>query len=105
MLKYFENKDDSDRFAYNVSNLALYLSWALCFREVMFFLYKICIFIFMIGIYCIIYYVLKSKDRKFKLSGKKVDFDYTRYTFGALIEVMINEKYTSNTYKPIENPE
>lgn len=105
MLKYFEKEDDSDRFAYKISSFALYLSWMICFREVAFFLYKIGIFMLMIGIYFIIYYSLKSKDKKFREKGKKIDFDYKRYTFGALIEVMINEKYTLQAYKPIDDPE
>lgn len=59
----------------------------------------------MIGFYFIIYYSLKSKDKHFREKGKKIDFDYKRYTFGALIEVMINEKYTLQAYKPIDDPE
>lgn len=94
VLKYFENYDSSDRFAYNVQYFAMYLSWAICFWEVAFFLYKITVFLSMILIYFIIYYSLKAKHRKFLREGKQIKFDYKRYTFGALIEVMINEKYT-----------
>lgn len=57
----------------------------------------------MILIYFIIYYSLKTKHKKFLREGKQINFDYKRYTFGALIEVMINEKYTPQTYKPVEN--